>query len=353
MKNQFRLAAKFCYIARWLPTRMREQFGEEIEEVLAERLENAADQSWWLLLKVVVDELIQLPGVYLRERFNGQRQTGEGRLMMARIGTWFEENRAQTPWGSTIIGLVPFLIVPLVSLGDWLLGDSIPEWAGPAYGFYLLMGAYMLVLVVGWVRGFPSWVYPFAIQFVFMSFLASFDLMAAFANIEARIAQNLLTLISFLGLYGMIAGVALLITRKDIKRPIQTGWKALSQDISRLSLGLFGFAPMMLRFMIDGLHNDPGWMLARDLLLVVGALIYFRSRREGIGVSAMLVSIILAFSVTGGNLALYWSSQQATDLSAASVAMKHIRMLLSCAVPIIFFTFGPWWVQRVSRLHSD
>lgn len=279
---------------------------------------------------------------------------------MARIGAWFEENRAQTPWGLTIIGLVPFLIVPLISLGDWLLKNHVLERTGaPSFNimfqsiFYLVMGAYMLVLVVGWIRGFPSWVYPFAVQFMFMSFLASFDFMAAFANIEARILQNLLTLISVLGLYAIIAGAALLLTRRDIKRPIQAGWKALSQDISRLCLGLFGLAPLMLRMMFDGLHNDPGWMIARDLLLVVGALVYFRTRREGIGLSAMLVTIILAYSGTAVNLALYWSSQQGSDIPAANNAMKNLTTVLSCAVPIIIFTFGPWWVQRVSQLHSD
>lgn len=360
MKNQVRLAAKFSHIARWLPTRMREQFGEEIGQVLAERLENAADQSWWLLLEVVVDELIKLPGVYLRERFNGQRHTGVGRLMMARIGAWFEENRAQTPWGSTLIGLVPFLIIPLVNLGSWLLERGVSQGMGApslsaVFGnvFYLLVGVYMLVLVVGWVRGFPAWVYPFAFQFMFMSLLMGLLFMDVFAHIEARILQNLLTVLSVLGLYGIIDGAALLLTRKNIRRPIQAGWNGLSHDVTRFSLGLFGLAPLVMTVTFDGLHIDLGWKIARDILLAVGALIYFRSRREGIGVGAMLVTMILAFSGTAVNLTLYWSSQQGVDLSAASNAMKNLTTVLSCAVPIIIFTFGPWWVQRVSQLHSD
>lgn len=339
---------------------MRDQFGEELEEVLAERLADAAGQNWLSLLKVALIELMQLPGVYLREGLKRQRHTGEGRLMMARVGSWFEENRAQTPWGATLIGLVPFLVTPLIALGEWLLKHGLLDWIGASslnavYQnlFYILMGVYMLVLVAGWVRGFPAWVYPYAIQFVFMSFLVSYDFATAFAHIESRIIQNLLTLICVLGLYGIIAGAALLLTRKQIKRPIQAGWDGLSQDIARVSFGLFGLAPFMLRMMFDGLHNDMGWMLARDLLLAVGALVFFRTRREGIGISAMLVTIILAYSVTAVNLAFYWNIQQVLNLPDASNAFQNLRTVLTCAVPIIIFTFGPWWVQRISQPHPD
>lgn len=356
MKSRFWIAAKLSYIARWMPAQMRDQFGGEIEDVLVERLENAANRSWWLLLKVFVDELVQLPGVYFRQSVVGQRFAGEGRAIMGRLGTLFEQNRAPTPWRWTLVGLIAFSITPLMALIEWLLHQGGLEWIGaPSFQavyyvcFYLIIVGYMLVLVVGWVRGFPTWVYPFVIQFALFSVLAGYDFGLFYAKIEATIVRNLLTLLSVLGLYAFIAAAALLITRMDIKRPIQVGWKGLSEDVARLSFGLFGLAPLMLRVMFDGLHNDPGWMLARDLVLAAGALVYFRARREGLAIGALLATIILAYGATAVNLAVYWSGQQALDLPDARNALQNLNTVLSCAVPIIVFTFGPWWVYRLTQ----
>ena len=67
-------------------------------------------------------------------------------------------------WGETLVALVPFLIFPVVFLLAMLLTPFIQEVIDPIWGLYIslgVIGILLIVMLVGWVKNFPRWVFPY------------------------------------------------------------------------------------------------------------------------------------------------------------------------------------------------
>lgn len=354
MEYRFWLAQNFVQIARWLPKSLREVFGDELEDVLAEHLEEAAARGWLALLWAALHELLQLPGLYAREKAPQWARRG-GRMQKPSI---FDDLKESTPWGWALVGIIPFLFGPFTLLVQhlyWLAANAGVPLTGPFaveslvivyFVFIALIGA---VLVLAWVKGFPAWSYGLGMIFVLISLYMTQVAIPGLRLFGHTFQSNeLMGLRAWIPL-GLVTLTALIITHKDIARPFAVGLTELRQDLTRVSFGLFGFTPFILMIFFDEMHGEELFLALTHLFLGACALVYLRARRVALGMGAMLGGLLLAYSASAVYLWWYWDGRVVPYLSEPIDGFQNMLGTLACTLPIIILTLGPWLIYRIAR----
>lgn len=178
------LLAFYRFLIRLYPQPYREEFGAEMEAVVAERLSDAATHGSGSLLYAAWHELRDWPGHCLRAYWQARRQ---------RVALGPEQTISF--WGS-LFGALPHFLMALLSGGATL----ILAWTGTAgQSTYYTLAAVaglllLLMLVFAWWRGWPDWSvtwwgYLFYIVFVFILPSAVFDGLWAGAS---RVGQTVI-----------------------------------------------------------------------------------------------------------------------------------------------------------------
>lgn len=365
-------AQKIARLARWYPSGQQLQFGDELEEVLTEQLADAGARGWLPLLGAALYELLQLPGLHARERI--YRKTGVA--MQANTANGLNQTRQPVSWGWALLGVLPFLFVLLAVLYGNLVEviwnqygaafvsdhDSFTSWMYSA-GYTVALALYMPVLIAGWVRGFPVWFYPFAVQFVILIAVSSeydpfgtniarlYRLLGQLIPAERAspimvILGNLLWLLQFLVPFAIVIGASLLLTRRDKRRPLQDGLAAMVGDLTRLSFGIFALAPLFIPVIWDGLPGAGPLSLLPHVLLGAAALGYLRARRLSAGVAAIVAGFVLSYGITIVFDMLDWNGMQPSWKTSTG----QLEML-SCVLPFLLFTLGPWLIHRYNHRH--
>jgi hypothetical protein len=273
----------------------------------------------------------------------------------------FNQPRDPVSWGWTLVGLVPFLFVLLAVLYGNLVefylrqagaADNVAlrSWLFSA-GYTAALVLYVPVLVAGWVRGFPVWFYPYAVQFVMLVAVSSeydpygtnisrlYRLLGSVIHAEQTwpgmvILGNLLWLLTFLAPLAVVVGASLFLTRKDKRRPLQAGLEALTRDLTRLSFGFFALALLFIPVIWDGLPGMGAFALLPHLLQAGGALVYLRARRTDTAAAAIVVGFILSYGLT--------MLLDRLDMQS----LTTLPEVLSCMFPFFLFILGPWLIHR-------
>ena len=351
---------------------MRGQFGVEMEDVLAQHLEETAARGWIALILAALYELLRLPGVHIRERI--YHKTGVA--METGMGNGLDQARPPVPWGWSVLGMLPFLFVLLAvlygNLVEWIWSQSGGTLAADHdtfrdgmynAGYNIALVAYIPILITGWVRAFPVWIYPFMVQFIVLiavsteydpfgtniarlyRFLGSV-IPAGRASPGMVILGNILWLLNFLGPLAVVAGVSLFLTRNDKRRSFREGLKALTHDLTRLSFGIFALAPLFIPVIWDGIPGPRLFSLLPHLLLGASALIYLRARHLRLGVTAVVTGFVLSYGLTIVFDRVDWSGAQAAWKTSTSLVET-----LTCVIPFFLFTLGPWMIHRYNQRH--
>ena len=137
-------------LVRWLPARLNNQFGAEIEEVFAARLDEAAGRGWLALIALLLRELIHLPPIHIREVWFRR----QGLEIAMTENTNSAQNNIRKPlasWKSAGIWALPFLLfgaaLTILELTPaWAPGVSLPPPFGT--GVVALLAALGLILAV-------------------------------------------------------------------------------------------------------------------------------------------------------------------------------------------------------------
>jgi hypothetical protein len=353
MKNRLWFAAKIAHIARWLPARMRGQFGVEMEDVLSEHLQAAAARGWGPLLGAALRELLHLPGLYARERVFHNHSFGGGTIMSKPF--IFDDRKEPTPWGWALVGSWPFLF----GLFGWLVWqifapvfmptnqDPLPL-PGISSAYLLLTVGICAVLIAAWVRGFPVWSYTLGTFFLLFSVYLTNVALPGFSLPGYTFGRQSLGLVALIPLAAVIS-ISLLLTRKDVARPFAEGLRDLRADFTRVSFGLFGLTPFFLWIMFDEMHGEEPFLLATSLFLGGCALVYLRARRVALGMGAMLAGLLLAYSASAVYLWWYWEGRLMPGMATPIDGLSNMIGTMTCALPIIFLTLGPWLVYRLNQ----
>lgn len=230
------------------------------------------------------------------------------------VGTALQDVHGQGSWGEVLRGMVPFLLQPIffilgsaiAALDKYLhLTDAvlpIPVLVAVAsLALLAFSGAFLVVLGVGWVEGFPRWSYPYGgLVLAFTSLVVAdrLDLWIIF-NRYARWIPLL-----------VMAAIALLLGR--LWRPLRSLYKGVWHDWSRFSFGLYGILPLALAIAFDEVRGPCGapCLAASSVILAMGALAYIRSARTSQRALTLLLGMTLAWTAATVYLAIYWHGRQ-------------------------------------------
>jgi hypothetical protein len=209
------------------------------------------------------------------------------------------------PWPETLLVLGPFLIWPLLLLiGRWMVIPSL----GMAI-FFFILALLLAALLVGWVKGFPRWCFPYW-GFVFL--IALYTLNFRGTIFGKPFTGSWLVWIPLL----LVAAIATLWTRS--LQPVYRLFRSLWADWTRLSFAIYGLLPLMLIAIYDEVHDTASQpaLTGLMLLLAFGALLYMRSA----GIWTRLLWLLAGFSLTWVlatiHLAWYWNGRQEPGMGA-------------------------------------
>ena len=242
------------------------------------------------------------------ERFGEAGEIGDALRDVHGRGSWDEALKGMVPFmlqpiflifGSAIAALVKYLHLtgPVLPVSVFLVAIG----SAAVFAVLTFSGAFLTVLGVGWVKGFPRWSYPYGgLVLAFTSVVVAdrLDLWIIF-NRYARWIPLL-----------VMAAIALLLGR--LWRPLRSLYKGVWHDWTRLSFGLYGILPLALAIAFDEVRGpyEAPCLAASSVILAVGALAYIRSARTSQRALALLTGMTLSWAVATAFLAIYWDGRQ-------------------------------------------
>ena len=231
---------------------------------------------------------------------------------MSQVHTDLLESRTGLPkatWGDTVLALGPFLLLPGFDLVWMLLTPyfdvSIPEF-GSLIGFSIL-GLFLIILVIGWVRDFPRWVFPY------WGFLLLVGLYLQ--NFTGTLFGT-----QFTGSWLVwlpLVGVAVLgsLGRGGVQPIIQL-LRSIWADWTSLSFTFYGCLPLMFLVAYEETRDtqlaSSGW----GLILAAGAILYMRSPTIWQRFTSLVAAFSLAWAAAMIHLAIYWHGRQDPGMRA-------------------------------------
>lgn len=207
-------------------------------------------------------------------------------------------------WGEILLALVPFLLLPFINLLGIILISilKVPNLPIIGNGITLaVIGMLLIVMIVGWIKGFPRWCFPYW-GFVL---LVTFYLQNFKGTVFGLPFQGNWWV--WIPVYS-VAIIGLLWTRnvEAIDRLIVSIWK----DWTLLSFTFYGALPLLFIAAYEEVRNVELVKMTVFLILVVGALLYMRSSKNWPRFACLVGGFSLAWLVTMIQLGLYWNGRQ-------------------------------------------
>lgn len=248
-----------------------------------------------------------------------------------------QDHEYPTSWAGTLAGIALFLILGL----GLILGEIPHDWALPAwfsslrYAFYLSWLVFpVIVLGVGWVKGFPSWVYPY-LGFVPLVSLYMMNVATPGLRIFGYTfgPNDLWGWRAWIPTLAM-AGVVLLLTRS--LRPLARLFANIQADWTRLTFAMFGFMPLLIGIGFDEVDRlySLYFMLVLTLLMCATALAYLRGAHPWQRVLALVIGIVLTVSIVTMAPTLYWLEHGWVNVRGAIIAgLIVVAVMFSPGLP--------------------
>jgi hypothetical protein len=306
-----RLVDSYSRLLAWLPRGFRDEFGEEMVQVFASRVQEAGLCGGRAVCRTLVGELLALPGLWL---LAVQRERS---ILTVNNPDASAAPNGPVSWGATLAAALPLVgfigaismtgtvrrlldALHLQILFHLLWRDAIRAAAMPMVFYLLLLGG----LLVAWLKGFPRWSYPY------LGWLPVF-------------------LISGVGISGLddpylpliwgplLITLLLAILLRPSLEPLSALWRSWRQDWT-----LSGFAVLSIQgFLVwAGFDEMPGprdfWQSVSVAVLVVGALGYMRASGTAGRVAALLGSAVLGVALSAGVNAYYWHGVHKSPMAA-------------------------------------
>jgi hypothetical protein len=267
-------------LLRLYPPAYRSEYGEELLEVYAQIIQESTDGGQ--VISRALRELRDFPGVLLRVHLRRSTPTMPNSL--------FPPTSDQTPWPTALLSLVPLFFIGPVSL----ILIYRPWPATPDYAWVVpLLNALQFVLigagvVVGVLRRFPRWSYPYPV--VVVIYLTLFYGPRWLSSTSLGGNRALIALLLIL--------LVFLVTRW--LPPFRPFYTNLREDWTLLSYGLYACAIMML----SSQDRDEApfltfFVLLPSLISMAGALAHLRLS------SAMHKILVLVVSIPLGTFLLW------------------------------------------------
>lgn len=242
---------------------------------------------------------------------------------------------SKASWGASLPALGPFIMIPaFFNLALILEPAGLLGAAGLSF-VLLILGALLLALLFGWVRGFPRWVIPYwgfagLLGLYFQGFTGTVG--------GERFTGSWLVWTPLLGV--AIAG---LLWTRDLEPLIRLPGR-LWQDWSLLSFAIYGALPLMIVAVYDETHSK--WpIIIVNLLLGVGAELYLRSSTVWSRFACLLGGFMLSWGLVMFHQTLYWNGRLEPWMSEPSTWMETLSWTGNMGLALLGILLAPALIE--------
>ncbi len=207
-------------------------------------------------------------------------------------------------WKETLLALGPILLFPLVLLIGLLLALLVKDPASPAPGLGIALaaiGILLIVMVAGWVKDFPRWVFPYW-GFTFLISLYVYKFTGTMAGQQVRGSW---------WAWMPLAGVVLVgsLWARNL-RPLSALLNAIWRDWTLLSFSFYGALPLLFIAAYDEVRNEGPVLILIMLILAAGTILYMRTENIWHRFACLVGGFSVGWTVLMVQQAMYWNGRQ-------------------------------------------
>jgi hypothetical protein len=207
-------------------------------------------------------------------------------------------------WRETLIALVPFLLYPLIYPLGMLITPFISDSIDPIIGLYItlgIIGVLLIVMLAGWVREFPRWVFPYwgfilTITLYMRNFTGTMSGRQVRGDWWVWMPVVVIAMAGTLWARGFVPVVALL--------------KSIWKDWTTLSFTFYGALPLLFIAAYDEVHDEEPYLALIMLILAVGVVIYMRTENIWHRFASLVGGFTLGWSTLMIHQGIYWNGRQ-------------------------------------------
>ena len=328
-----RCATLYTRLLGYLPAGFRDEFGVEMEQVFAQRAQNAKKRGRWAIARAFLDELVVYPGLWLLAY---RRERRVPRMSDSRPNPAADR---PSPWGAVLAAILPLAGYPLavlmaktlrrLSQGTVLDGPVRVLWTSVIQGGPIPLLFYMFLLgglLVAWRKGFPRWSFPY------LGWLLVIVLFAL--GVSGRNAPP--WWLSWGPLLGALL-LAVLLGRS--LAPLRTLWRSLLQDWTQVSLALFGLLEFIVLACFDEMPGPRGaklfWQWVSSATLVASVAWYMRCTRTLGRIVALLGGAAAGVTCSMVPIGYYWRNYPKPYYSPSPSGSEGMLTLAFLAVAVL------------------
>lgn len=302
----------YSILLRFYPGDFRSEFGDEMREVFRQQVEAARHEGVFAFGQICLKELIGLPASIAHVH----SQNGPGR------GAPPVQNKPiDQPWKELLIALVVFMLPAAM-----ILANRPPQefsTIGLSAGLLFLV----VMLVIGWLGGFPLWSLPYVgVVLAISAYLYIFQWVAdlvsptLITNFSSGPWERSSYLVLEVASYGMLwlmlfCLTLLVVALLQISHRFQSLMARIRHDWTLISFILYGESIFALVLLLEDYRHDPNYVIASLFCLLAGVWLYLRSSASRVRVLALLSCLTLAVGITVSNKWQLASTQEGSALS--------------------------------------
>jgi hypothetical protein len=269
------------------PRNFRKEFGEEMQVVFRDSINDAAQNGILFLVIVGMREMVNLPGSVLHEFWHELKKKDTIMDMNEQTESRSVIEGGTSHWDA-LIGTLPFVLFGIASLIGKLRVPFLGIYADLAFYAIVLLG-----LLIGLIKGVPRWAYSYlGWSLVFgwwWSNIGTYGLKIFGFQIDYwswQIWPPLLVTI----------GIALLWTRSLL--PLRQLVRGIWQDWTLLSLAMYTFLAFMM-LLYDENHSPYliGFMIVSTLATSASVWAFMRSSKASSRFIALLTGFVASLAI--------------------------------------------------------
>jgi hypothetical protein len=249
-------------------------------------------------------------------------------------------------WKETLLALIPFLLLPVLFLFGLLLSPLIQSTPEPAFmlGVALsLIGGFIFAALVGWVKGFPRWVFPYW-GFILLITLYMRGFSGTIFGYWVDGDWWAWTPVAAIAIIGTLWARNL--------GPVYTLFKSVWKDWTLLSFAFYGALPMLFLFAYDEVHNQVPYVAFSILILAVGAAIYMRTENVWHRFASLVGGFTIGWSVLMIHLGIYWNGRQLFWMTKPGSWVETLNWTGRFGAMLMFILVVPVLVELLRRVVS-
>ncbi len=132
-------------------------------------------------------------------------------------------------------------------------------------------------------------------------------------------------------------------------RPLSDLIDGAWRDWTRLSFAFYGLLPFWLLMAFDEIMGDESVLLALNIILALGALVYMRATQNWQRALALLVAMLVCWLAATTFAAVYWSVPHERGLAWVTPWESTVRNMLTMGGGILVVMFAPVLLGLIRR----